>query len=777
MKRLWPRRLNFILLLWLAATHGLAYRSAHADLVELSNQSLHFAFDPSYGSIIEFRDLKTGRNFTGGASTNSAIWEINLPLRDGSISLTPARARTFKVTPWKEAPGSTRAASRPAGSALQFTWQDFDITAVPALRVEVTVTLEKRRPMTFWSIALDGLAGSLPSAVRFPRLVNIPRQTNEMLAVPLWLGQETADPRNLLLSPGRAQRLEWPYPGQLSLQCLALYSQGGPGLYLSCDDAAIFRKAFAFFGDGEGHVGCEFVHVPRAGGISADRWTLPYHAVLGTFSGNWITAAERYREWATNQAWCTESRLRQNQVPEWVLKTGMWEWNRGRSPGVLPPAIALQTKLGLPVSVFWHWWHGCAYDTDFPEYLPPREGVEPFETALASAHTNGVHALVYMNQRLWGTATKSWTEEGAERFAVKDRHGKTYTEVYNTFTRAPCASMCLGTDFWRNKFAGLAERAVRELGVDGIYMDQACANLVCYDAAHGHAVGPGMYWMEGFRTLTKDIRKQCGNFSRSPVVLAGEGCGEAWLPWLDLMLCLQVSKERYSAPESWNPIPFFQAVYHPYAVTYGNYSSLTMPPYDDLWPAQFAPREPLKLLDRKYSRQFLLEQARAFAWGQQPTIANFLPDQLVERAEETDYMMRLARIRSQASKYLLHGTFLPPPEIHAQQATLDLSRLSIYAGQQGGLTSCQKTSPLALASAWRAPDGDVALVIASMGDEPMNFSFTLARGDYHLPSQGKMYRLDENGRKSLGSIPRNDAPVCVSLPRQGACLLEFVSDH
>ena len=114
------------------------------------------------------------------------------------------------------------------------------------------------------------------------------------------------------------------------------------------------------------------------------------------------------------------------------------------------------------------------------------------------------------------------------------------------------------------------------------------------------------------------------------------------------------------APDGWDTIPFFPAVYHPYAVAYGNYSSLTMPPYDDLWPAEFAPKEPLKLLDRKYSRQFCLEQARAFVWGQQPTIANFLPAQLTERAEELDFVMRLARLRSRATKYLLHGTFPAP---------------------------------------------------------------------------------------------------------------------
>src|SRR5690606_3082781 len=127
-----------------------------------------------------------------------------------------------------------------------------------------------------------------------------------------------------------------------------------------------------------------------------------------------------------------------------------------------------------------------------------------------------------------------------------------------------------------------------DYGVDGIYMDQAVLSLVCWDPTHGHPVGGGNYWMAGFNALAAQIRDGASR----QVLLAGEGAGEAWLPALDLMLTLQVSWERYSAPGSgWEPIPLFQAVYHAYGITYGSYSSLVMPPYDELWPKEFAPRE------------------------------------------------------------------------------------------------------------------------------------------------------------------------------------------
>jgi hypothetical protein len=744
-----------------------AARAAAARSMELSRNDLRLSIDSQHGGLAELKDLSAKRNLTGNRS--APLWRLEFPPGRNMVAVEPQQASSFHC----ERLGHGRA------QRLQLVWDEFRLAAAPNLRVQVTVRLDERLPVSRWHIRVEGCGDLGLYQVCFPRLLDLPRQDKEVLAVPVWLGQQTASARKLLAGTNAPHRLEWAYPGLLSLQCLAFYQPGGSGLYVACNDTAAFRKTFAFFGNQRGEVGCELVHMPEDREQQADRWTLPYEVLVGALAGDWVTAAERYRGWATNQPWAKESRLARRAVPEWVLNTGAWIWNRGRSPDVLSPALVLERNLDLPVSVFWHWWHGCSYDTGFPEYLPPREGSEPFRNALSAAHEAGVHALLYMNQRLWGMTTRSWQEGGAARFAVKGPDGTIHPEVYNTFTKAPCASMCMGTEFWRNKYADLARRAVRELGADGIYMDQACSSLACYDPAHGHPIGGGTYWMHGFRLLAEDIRRrsaaQPGEPARTPVALAGEGCGEAWLPYLDLMLSLQVSKERYAAQDGWETIPFFQAVYHPYAVTYGNYSSLTMPPYDNLWPTSSAPKEPLKLLDPKFSRQFFLEQARAFVWGQQPTIANFLPGQIEQRPSEIAYLKRLANIRHRAPRFLLHGTFLRPPELHVPEATLDMSQLSIYAGQQGGPTAFQKSFPLALAGAWRAPDGDVALALASIADGTLDLSFELDPGYYRLPKRAKMTRIDEAGSMPLGNMEGPGVTMKLQLPPRGACLVEFAA--
>jgi hypothetical protein len=720
---------------------------ASAQTAIIETGPLQLSFNDANGALESVVHMPSGFNFLEKASQ---LWTLH-PLDAPEIA--PDNADSFSWTP--------------QDGGIQLSWTGFGIEAAPGLRVVVRVSpLDETPGATAWRICVDGIDRFPLRAVRFPRLDWLAKQPGERVAVPVWMGQMTANARDLFSRGGSPHRSEWEYPGLLSIQLEAAYG-GQAGIYLSCRDTAALRKQFALYGDGNGALGIDVTHLPEAA-KGTGTYQTSYDTVVGIFNGDWYTAADIYRNWATDQHWARESRLRRGATPSWVLDTGIWVWNRGRSNGVLDPAVSLQEQTGLPTSVFWHWWHGCPYDAGFPEYLPPREGEDAFKSALSAAHQAGVHALVYMNQRLWGMSTSSWANEGAERWAVKGPDGKVRPEVYNTFTKSPCASMCMGTPFWRAKYAGLAEAAVNQLGVDGIYMDQACSSLACYDPAHNHPLGGGSYWMAGFRDLETDIRARC-----SGVTLAGEGCGEAWLPYLDLMLSLQVSQERYMPAGEWEPIPFFHAVYHDCAVFYGNYSSLTRPPYDDLWPPEFAPGEPLKLLDAKYARQFRLEQARAFVWGQQPTVANFSPEHFESRPDEMAYAVNLAKLRARARKYLLHGKFLRPPTITPPRETLAMSRLSIYAGQHDAVKEFQMESPLVLASAWQAPDGQIAFVFANIADHPINLRIPLDRTAYNLPGQADIHQLQPNGERNLVATyaPGQDAVEMVLNP--GPTILEF----
>ena len=469
----------------------------------------------------------------------------------------------------------------------------------------------------------------------------------------------------------------------------------------------------------------------------------------------------------------SESRFNKGLTPQSLEKTALWEWNRGRSSNVLVPAKDLMQKLNLPVNVFWHWWHGCSYDDGFPEYFPPREGKESFTTAVKSAKNEGIRAIVYMNQMQWGTNTESWEKENALSYAVKDINGNTRTHVYNVFTNKSLTTMCMGTQFWKDKYSSLCDSAINTYQTSGVYMDQACFSILCYDETHGHSIGGGNYWLKNFAKLTHQIRSKFPQ--NNDTFLAGEGVSEAWLPYLDAFLTLQVSMERYAGDNGWEPIPFFQAVYHQYAITYGNYSSLIVPPYDELWPKEFAPKDQMKLLDKSYNKQFMMEQARSFVWGFQPTISNYQGFLSSERKEEIDYLLNLARVRYRGLKYLLHGKFLRSPDMEFPEEELEMSRLSIYAGKTGeSITTFQKNYPLIYSGTWKSGDNQIGIALASISDHPYPVNFSINSNDYELPLSGTINIIDAEGKRFMTTYSDGKIKVNFTLMPKELCIVEIL---
>jgi hypothetical protein len=103
-----------------------------------------------------------------------------------------------------------------------------------------------------------------------------------------------------------------------------------------------------------------------------------------------------------------------------------------------------------------------------------------------------------------------------------------------------------------------------------------------------------------------------------------------------------------------------------------------------------------------------------------------------------------------------------------------MSRLSIYAGQQGGLKTFEKNVPLALAASWRAPDGQVAIALASIADEPLPVRLTIPTREYGIPPGAAIYWNDHaRERNTLESAGPVETLLQVELPPSGLSILEF----
>lgn len=730
---------------------------ARSEDVAISGGAFRVTMDAATGSLRGLMDLDGGRDQLDGQGATLGLWQLRVRDGDSWLDLDAQKAGQPKI--------ERLDGPRPE---MRLVWDGVAAGASGPLRVEAVVRVGEEASLSRWELIISKPADVRLGYVRFPRVPALREREGEVLAVPREMGILSREPRRIARGKnGKGARLSWQYPRPLALQCLAFYGNGGRGFYAGCDDAEGYRKDLSIWGDGAGRMNFEVSHEPEQEAAGTAEFRLPFATLLGTFPGDWTAAAEVYSRRPHAVTFARRGRLARNLSPDWVKDTGLWLWNRGRSPGVLGPAREMRGHLQAPVSILWHWWHNCPYDAGFPEYFPPREGEDAFKSALAAAQKEDVRAILYMNQRLWGTETQSWGEEGAAAHSVKDRQGKTTIEIFNTFMKAPCAPMCIGTRFWRDKYAGLAERALLGLGADGVYMDQTGVLASCHDPLHGHILGPGRYWTDGLAMLTSEIRDRCSR--RTPFALGGEFCGEPWIGHLDLTLALSISHDRMGASPDWEPIPFFQAVYHPSTVVFGNMAGLAHPPYDEKWPQELAPANRLTPLDPKFGRHFCLEQARTFVWGMQPMVANFLPSQFSEFPGEMGFVTRLVKTRLAALKYLRDGSWLRPPGLEVPTEEIDVATIGTYTPLKAG----KRKYPVALAGAWRASDGDVGIALASIDDGRLGLELPMDVNACGLTGGYAVYKIDHEGRHALGRWESGGPALRVELEPLGICVIEL----
>ncbi len=736
------KKYNFILItIFTFFTITLFYQcksSTSDNIVFIENGRIKLGFEKKTGKFLVFNDLITGYEFIDQTLVRKLPWEINTQSSADNSStvkeFSPAKFSFSKVDPF----------------TLILKWEKFE--NMNNLNVKAEISLDKNDSFSYWNISVNGFDNAIISNVVFPRIEGIKDMENEELVIPTWMGSLMKDPRAVL--SGGNGRMEWRYPGSLSSQVIAVYNADKNGFYASCNDSLSYAKNFSLNLDTLNTLVYEMINYPSSSNPKSDTYTPNYKGVIGSFEGDWIDVANIYSKFALNQKWAKESRFKNGLTPSWLEKTALWVWNRGKSANVLEPAIELKQALGLPVNVLWHWWHNCSYDDNFPEYLPPREGKQPFIHAVRSAQDAGVNSIVYMNAIQWGEATEGWKSGEVKPYTVKDINGNERSHVFNIFSGKALINMCIGTKFWRDHYSSLCDSVVNIYETNGVYMDQTCLSVMCYDKSHNHDIGGGNYWVENSGKLINQIRSK--DFGVKKPIFTGEGSSENWLPHLDAFLTLQASKERYAGIGNTETIPFFQAVFHQYGITFGSYSSLVTPPYDELWPKKYAPSNTEQPLDEMFNKQFLMEQAKSFVWGMQPTIANYHSFLASERREEIDYLTEIVKTRYNALDYLLYGEFCRNPDLKIPRENIKISKLSIYAGKtEESVTTFEKNVPSLYVGTWKAKNGNIAVALASISDEVIPVDFTIDPEKYNISAEGDVNIIKASGKMHLETYLNN----------------------
>lgn len=490
-----------------------------------------------------------------------------------------------------------------------------------------------------------------------------------------------------------------------SMQFSALYDSG-KGIYIDHRDPEWNFKAeeIEISKDGS-RLTCSSVHFMEIGRSPYESFRLPYESCTGEFSGGWFEAALLYRPWALKQPW---ARSRTGENP--LRKIGLWVWNRGLAKDVMPPVEQLRNDCGdVPVALDWYWWHSNPYDTDYPDFWPPREGEEHFRNAIRRMTEQDIYTQVYVNGVCWDMDGGSWNRGGNESVVIKrDREPLQY--AFNKYNGHRLGYMCGEAPVFHEKLSALLQK-LRGAGLSGQYLDMigTATYSCCYNPAHEHNPGGGTVSGKGFRSLLQRLKRENPDYP-----LTVECANEAYMDLVDgAIVCNSLSAEHLGCGDK-EFIPLFTAVYHGKFALFGNYAIPDgITPWDPLWPSEDRWKNE-KPWHELYPDQFFVEMIRPVIWGVQPMVCNLKPSIQQEPGfrEIYRFILDTAKFYHENLKFLFDGEMLSPDGFECDSWEVEFMCRMIFTKEK----ECRihkKRLPCILHSCWKAPDGDSALFLGN----------------------------------------------------------------
>jgi hypothetical protein len=231
--------------------------------------------------------------------------------------------------------------------------------------------------------------------------------------------------------------------------------------------------------------------------------------------------------------------------------------------------------------------------------------------------------------------------------------------------------MCPTSATWQDKVRELCDRILNGMGDDAVYVDQTAAMqaVMCCDRGHSHRPGGGHWWTESQLNLLDHIGKV-----RSPEKGYTSECNaENYMKRLHGYLTWVWGRE--------GQVPAFSAVYSDRIVMFGRVSDAAS--------------------DMTGFRLFF---AQSLLFGEQ--LGWISPDAFLNSPEK-GYIIEIAKIREEFTKYFYSGQMLHPPVISGDNPTLITRDIAT--------AYLMFTSPAVIGAIWEK--GDKRLLLIANADE------------------------------------------------------------
>lgn len=497
------------------------------------------------------------------------------------------------------------------GNALVLEWKGMDLPDDPkALDVTVEICLVGSLGESEWSLSVDCRSRKWALASTcFPRLPGVmkPGEGNMLEGAKPLGGQ-------LHRAYAGSDSVRWTkYPASAPPACAFMI--GDAGIYVGVHDPARPITKFMY---GPGIDFSIETPVENAGVVGKAANGPGFPVTIRPFKGDWWQAARIYREWALRQKWAAKGPIaKRADFPQSMKELDVCAIVVEPRAEVASNKIAriVQAFPGLKVGIHWYQWHNSGFCVNFPELFPAKKGVPDVMRAWAKA---GVVMMPYANPRLWDVHQASW--EFACDHACRNSSGGYDTIDY---LRNDCAIMCPSSDKWKRSVWKWSRQVLDEAGANAIYYDQVSVArpFECYDDRHGHPLGGGKWWTEGYRKMLEPMHEF---FSSRNAPITSELSGDQWLDLIDgYLLC--------GSPHD-DEVPFMPAVYSGYAIYFGSEENMCDP-----------------------EDTFLSWQMRQFTWGVLPGWFDKWDIGDVKFARQQGVIARLAKIRRAAAEFMVYG--------------------------------------------------------------------------------------------------------------------------
>lgn len=735
------------ILLWLAIGPLLSAQSI--SQINLSNGLVNISLDAATGSIESIVDVGTGVSFISvPPGTYHPLWELDLDSTSGPRVYANSDA----------SPPTASVSSDATGTVVDLVWRGLHFAngaSAPAAVTTVEIRLLTGSRTASFTFHAESLVGNQIKHLRFPGIAGISAigsGDDNRLLVPEFGGRLFSDPVHQPTGSGIAG-FGLQYPGILSMQMMAFYNPKA-GLFVASHDVSGQTKFFQWDTDSTtratGRIEIDHVFPSQPW----DSLTLGYECEIGTFQGDWTAAADLYKSWAAGTPWVSSASARTE--PTWLDQLeysrqfcmkdcGDPAWDTNYAAVLQEQSLNLPS-FGSPAVLNFSGWedHPTWY---YGDYFPPQGGWAAFDQFVTTLHQQGNYLKVAAPSPLFlDTAAPLWSSQNAQAAASLNQGGSLETEssVQGDNENHTWVFMNPAASFWQENLVQVVSTLAAH-NVDVAQLDGWPISGMPDDYSPGHPSGEGGSWQTAALSAILSNMRAAITGLGSRMALTSEEISEIFIPYLDLYtnrdLMAEAEGVQWGAQYAGEPVPLFPYVYKPYAQAESSY-----------WPGASSS-------NASYD---YLAYARALTWGQIPVfLAGIsLADNSLS-PNVLSYYREVGHALNTYSRFLRHGSILPPPQIASPTTAIALN--------SGWGSPWSGTALSIQASAWRSRGGETGVVLTNISDSPISFTVPIDFTRWGL-TPGLNYSITWNpdsGRELIDSSVSGATPVSVTLqPRQ-----------